>query len=213
MSRQYSHVLWDWNGTLFDDLWWCMRTINDMLRRRRLPQLETKAYYHRAFCFPIIDYYRNVGFDFEQESFDVLAKEYMNLYHSNATGHSGLHEYARIVMATIQKMGMHQVILSASRTDHLIQQVRRFDIERYLDELLGLSDIYAASKVDIGLEYMQRAHCTKAVMIGDTVHDYEVAKALGVDCLLIANGHQSRAALNMCCVPVLSDVFEVLDYV
>ena len=32
---------------------------------------------------------------------------------------------------------------------------------------------------------------SKTLMIGDTIHDFEVANELGVQCLLVANGHQS----------------------
>ena len=52
-----------------------------------------------------------------------------------------------------------------------------------------------------------------AVLIGDTVHDFEVSCALSVDCLLIANGHQSREALLKCGVPVLDDIMNVPDYI
>ena len=31
----------------------------------------------------------------------------------------------------------------------------------------------------------------ETLMIGDTVHDYEVAKEIGSDCILIASGHQN----------------------
>ena len=35
----------------------------------------------------------------------------------------------------------------------------------------------------------------KTLMIGDTVHDFEVAEAIGADCILIADGHQSKVKL------------------
>jgi len=52
----------------------------------------------------------------------------------------------------------------------------------------------------------------KALLIGDTLHDYEVAQALKVDCLLIAKGHQSEAILRTSAVPVLEDITGVLRY-
>jgi phosphoglycolate phosphatase-like HAD superfamily hydrolase len=33
----------------------------------------------------------------------------------------------------------------------------------------------------------------RAVFIGDTTHDAEVARTLGVSCVLLSTGHQSRA--------------------
>ncbi|MDR2569759.1 MAG: HAD family hydrolase, partial [Oscillospiraceae bacterium] len=82
----------------------------------------------------------------------------------------------------------------------------------YFDELLGLSDIYAKSKIDIGLDYLSRKNAEKAILIGDTIHDYEVASALGIDCVLIPNGHQSREMLFSCNVPILDDISFVPKY-
>ena len=46
----------------------------------------------------------------------------------------------------------------------------------------------------------------EAVVVGDTEHDYEVARAMNADCILIANGHQSKTRLQAPGVPVLDDV-------
>ena len=52
--------------------------------------------------------------------------------------------------------------------------------------LLGLGDIYAKSKVELGLRFMQEEGIdpARAVMIGDSVHDFEVAQAMGTACVL-----------------------------
>ena len=49
----YSHVLWDFNGTLLDDVGIGMEAINALLAPRGLPTLKTRAEYHRHFQFPI----------------------------------------------------------------------------------------------------------------------------------------------------------------
>ena len=54
---------------------------------------------------------------------------------------------------------------------------------------------------------------TKAVLIGDTSHDKEVADMLGIDCILIANGHQSKKNLmsvGATVIDCLSDIRSVL---
>jgi phosphoglycolate phosphatase len=43
-------------------------------------------------------------------------------------------------------------------------------------------------------------------MVGDTLHDVEVAEALGISCVLIAQGHQSRERLDQAGVPVFADL-------
>ena len=209
---KYTHVIWDWNGTLLDDVAWCMTTINTMLAKRGLPVLGGLAAYHRVFGFPIIDYYRRAGFDFEKEPFEKLAAEYIDFYHSG-DGDAALFPGARSLLGDVQRSGMRQVILSASELGNLFLQMQPFGIDAYFDEIFGISDIYAASKIDIGQAYIARAKPEKAVLIGDTAHDKEVADALGTDCILVANGHQSKDALrsrNAVVVDRLTDVRCVL---
>ncbi len=213
MKKNYTHIIWDWNGTLFNDTDWCIEIINGMLHKRNLKKLENRDDYYKAFCFPIINYYRNVGFDFKTESFESLAAEYIELYHSNKSGHCTLHENAEITLKAIQNMNISQIILSASQIDNLLIQVGEFDISQYFDEILGISDIYAKSKIQIGEEYIKKENIKRAILIGDTLHDYEVAQALNIDCLLIKNGHQSEERLLTSSVPVLEDILDVLDYI
>ena len=91
--------------------------------------------------------------------------------------------------------------------------ITKINLAQYFDEILGISDIFAKSKIQIGQEYMRNANVKRAVLIGDTLHDYEVARALGIDCLLIAKGHQSEEYLRTSSVPVLKDITDVLSYI
>lgn len=209
----YSHVIWDWNGTLLDDAPWCFQVINGMLARRGLRELPDMSAYHEVFGFPILEYYQKVGFDFTREPFERLAEEYIFLYHSENSSNCQLHPHAQAVLATIHERHISQIILSASEQGNLLSQVSCFDITGYFDEILGISDIFATSKLEVALDYMTREKISRAVLIGDTEHDYQVAQRLGVDCLLIANGHQGRERLLACKVPVLDDISCVLEYI
>ena len=71
-------------------------------------------------------------------------------------------------------------------------------IRDYFEEVMGLDNIYANSKEALALSWKERHPNVQAVMIGDTVHDYEVAKAMNVDCVLIAGGHQPKETLLRC---------------
>ena len=208
---KYTHIIWDWNGTLLDDVYLCMQTINTMLKKRDLPTLDSVEDYHKVFGFPVRDYYLRVGFDFDQEPFKDLAVEYIELYHGK-TADALLFPDAEKILAGFQKDGIHQIILSASESRNLMLQMKPFGIEKYFDEILGISNIYAASKIDIGNDYIKRANPDKTVLIGDTVHDKEVADALGVDCILIANGHQSKEVLRSRGGIVLHHLVEITNF-
>ena len=202
-----SLVLWDWNGTLLDDVALCVDALNRLLRL---------AQYREIFGFPIEDYYIRAGFDFSKNSYKELADDYMQDYLARA-GACPLAESAVPALSLLKGAGVQQVILSASNLPVLEQQVTERGVRPYFDRLLGLDNIYARSKVEVGLAYLtelkQRgAVPAQAIMIGDSVHDFEVAQALGVRCVLQTAGHQSAQQLRATGAPVVPDVLAAAQY-
>ena len=140
MPDKYTHIIWDWNGTLLDDTNWCLTVINTLLMDRNLPPIKDIAAYRDIFGFPVIDYYRRAGFDFEKEPFETPAKEFIRRYHSDDSLFK-LFDGAPEVLAAANKMGLRQAILSASELNNLRSQICLFDIEQYLDDVMGISNI------------------------------------------------------------------------
>lgn len=190
-------VLWDWNGTLLDDVALCVDALNRLLKRHNYPQQYDTTRYRAIFGFPIEDYYRRAGFDFNAHPFPLLAQRYMDDY-IPASVACPLAAGAIPALNAFRAAGARQVVLSASPTTTLERQVSERGIRPYFDALLGLGDIYAKSKLDLGLAYLQKTGFDpkSAVMIGDSTHDFEVASALGVRCVLQAGGHQPEETLR-----------------
>ena len=40
--KKYTHIIWDWNGTLLDDAWLCVDVMNGMLGERGLLGVEVR---------------------------------------------------------------------------------------------------------------------------------------------------------------------------
>ncbi len=203
-------VVWDWNGTLLDDVQVSYRTVNRVLAQNGyapIPDLET---YRAKFCFPIIQYYRNVGFDFERTPFETVAQEYMDLYHPAAEG-CALQEGAEAALGALREAGLRQVLLSASLQAHLELQVARTPIRPYFDRLLGIGDIYAASKQELARAFLREAGLDPAsvLFVGDSAHDFEVAQGCGCPCVLFSGGHQPHAVLAATGSPVIAALSEL----
>lgn len=189
-------VLWDWNGTLLDDVAFSVQCLNTLLAEHDYPLQYDATKYLSIFGFPIEEYYRRVGFDFEKHPFSMLAKRYIEIFvPGSKTCHTTLG--ARDTLSAIHAAGIPQVILSASPTDLLKDQVAQRGLTSFFDELLGLDDIYAKSKTARGTAWMTQSGIdpANAVMIGDTDHDAQVAHAMGVRCILYTGGHQNRETL------------------
>ena len=50
-------ILWDWNGTLLDDVELCENALNRLLQRYGYPQRYDHEQYRAIFGFPVEDYY------------------------------------------------------------------------------------------------------------------------------------------------------------
>lgn len=200
-------ILWDWNGTLLDDVWTGTAAMNALLKKYHLPLLRDTAHYREVFCFPISDYYEKLGVG--GGLFLITSHEWMDEYNA-CEGKCLLREGAREALDMLQKAGCRQVVLSASKLDNLLRQMQRYDILPHFDAVLGLDHIYATSKVDIGREWLrvQRIDPADCVMIGDTLHDAEVARALHCRCILCDGGHQARKVLEGAGCEVAGDVLD-----
>ena len=211
MIQKYKHVIWDWNGTLLDDTFLSVNIINNVLVNHNLKPL-TFDEYRLIFNFPVKNYYAKAGFDFSLDSFEVIGKEWMDEY-ERRKGETNLFDGTKEVLGFIKSAGIDQSILSAYSHHTLIEVVGYYQIGEYFKYITGLDHIYATSKLEIGKELIKKIDCPKneVVLIGDTIHDYEVANGLGIKCILIANGHQSRERLLACKVPILNYIREIID--
>lgn len=189
-------IIWDWNGTLLNDLDLCVSTINVLLKRRDLPPLDHNSY-KKVFSFPVRDYYENIGFDFDKEDFEIPAKEFIDLYNEGVKS-CFLQKSAIEVLAQFKKNGVRQFVLSAMKQNMLEETLKHKNIFHLFEGVAGLNDHYAVSKIQRGEQLISQFNIKKevALIIGDTLHDFEVAKELGIRCLLIADGHQSKERLK-----------------
>ncbi len=196
MLKNYEHIIWDWNGTLFDDLDLCLDIINNILIKRELSPL-TKQKYREIFTFPVKDYYSEAGLDFSKYSFEILGKEWIEEYELRRE-EANLHDGVEEVLANVLEFGKEQSILSAYSNDTLLEVVGNYNLKSYFKYLAGLDNIYASSKVQQGKNLVKNLNgkSNSILLIGDTLHDYEVAKEIGADCVLIANGHQTKTRLQ-----------------
>jgi len=205
----FRHVIWDWNGTLLDDKWLCIESISTLLLARNLPPLDEKKY-DRIFRFPVKDYYRDAGFDFSTEPFEIPAMEFIRLY-DNRKKTCRLQSDALLVLELFREMGCTQYLLSASETASLLELTHHFGIHHYFDKIKGLDNHYAHGKGDLGIELLTSIHAPAdtIVMIGDTCHDKEVADLLGISSILCTNGHFPKERLAHCGVLLIDNLSEL----
>lgn len=210
--RGVDTIIWDWNGTLLDDVDICIDVINELLVERSCEPLN-KRRYQEIFTFPVKDYYTQAGFDFSKEPFDKIAIEFIDSYHENLK-RANLFQDVTHVLNAFREMGFKQYMLSAMEHKSLYNSVKEKGIFDFFQEISGIHDHFASSKIDMAKKFMKKLAIEKnrCCLIGDSIHDYEVANELGIGCLLVASGHQSYERLVSTDCQVVHGLKEILQY-
>ncbi len=209
MLENYETIIWDWNGTLLNDIDLCVDISNIALKRQGIQALDILSY-KNAFGFPITQYYERIGLDLEKESMEFLTKNFIAEYGSKIRD-CNLHLNAKKVLQNLKQKEKSQFILTAAHKEDVLVLLDHFEIKNYFKEIEGLDNHRAESKVDKGISLMKNNNISpyKTVLIGDTDHDYDVACEMGIDCILISNGHQSKERL----INAIEEEEFVLDHI
>jgi phosphoglycolate phosphatase len=211
--KPYDYLIWDFNGTLLDDAPLCVHIENLLREGYGMPPISL-AFFRENMCFPIKDYYLKIGMTFEDESYADMCKRFMAIYQPaslNAPFRTGVIDFIKARQSKNQK----QILLSASEKNNLLEQTDYFGITGLFEEVLGIDDILGESKISLALSWLKQKQPKpdRMLLIGDTLHDFEVSQALACDCVLLTDGHNSRQRLHAAGVPVLEDMEQLGQYV
>lgn len=199
------HVIWDWNGTLLSDVQHAVDTVNFLLNEHQLPLIDRNQY-RALFEFPVINYYSALGFDFQKESFESLCHRFVERFMAGVN-QLPLYSETKSVLSSLHQQGIQQSVLSATDQTNLTNMIAHFELGPYFRFVYGIDNKLAGSKVQRGHDLIARSgiELSDTVIVGDTLHDLEVAQALGVDAVLISHGHQCGTRLK----PYHTKVIEV----
>jgi len=213
-TSKYDVIIWDFNGTILDDIGVCVKMVNELFLRFGLP-LTDEEEYRKAFRFPVEEYYDEVRLT-EFMPYSQIAEEVAYIYNKTVKN-EGIGCFSDIieVIKELHDKGVKQIILSAAPHDLLVYQIENMGLTEYFDAILGIKDIYAAGKVDIARAWLnsQKAKPETLLLIGDSQHDKEIADLLKAKCILVSRGHVSKQRLENVGVPVYQDGNELLSLI
>ncbi len=212
-SKSYDHIIWDWNGTLFNDVELCADIMNMLLTQESLPNISIQKY-KEIFTFPVIEYYKIAGHTFEKKSFEILGKQFMAEYELRK-GNYNLFPGVIELLSSLQEKNIQMHLLSAYEQQSLNKIIQLYRIDTYFQNVVGLDNIYANGKSHLAHDLVKRINSNgkagKILLIGDTIHDYEVAQEINSDCILMSHGHQDEERLLKLGIPVVKNFNELKD--
>lgn len=208
--RNFDLVIWDWNGTLLDDTETCFVIANEMRKERGMAPLPSVDVYRSVFRFPVVEYYKDMGYTFETEPFEEVSRQFVAMYAERFPA-CPLQPCAEETLSAVLARGARQVLLSATGQDKLDEQVRHFRLNRYFDRVIGGQNNLAHGKADYAADFLRESGVApaRALFVGDTDHDFEIATSIGCAAALLIPGHQSREYLSTLGARLIESLCEV----
>lgn len=208
---KYTHVIWDWNGTLLDDIGASLASVNDMLAKRGEPPMD-KNRYKECMGTPIIRFYEQV-FDLSKEDYASILAEY-NAGYMYHLADCSLTDGAVDAIEKFAAAGVHQAIVSSSNNAQLCENAKKYGVFDKFEAVLGAADFKADSKIERARLYLAESAEKGAVLVvGDLEHDAEMAAEIGADCVLLTSGHEHPERLKRSGAVIFDKIEELILFV
>jgi len=207
-----SHIVWDWNGTLFHDNDAIIGATNAAFAELGLTPI-TMEEYRALYCVPVPKFYERLlgrlPTDAEWEVMDVT----FHRYYAEHRVVCGLTEGAADLLAEWRTAGRSQSILSMYGHDELVPLVREFGIEPHFIRVDGRTGPSGGSKAEHMVRHLGAlagVDPARTVVIGDAADDAVAALYVGARAVLYTGGSHSRASLEVVGVPVVDSLAEAV---
>lgn len=212
------HVIWDWNGTLFDDLPIVVEAVNACLLSRGEPPIDNVTYRVR-FVRPLNLFYEGLlGHPVDDAMLAALDDIFQDAYWDGFES-ADLRTDARAAVMRVAGRGATQSVASMLWHDMLVPTVKGFGLDEYMLALDGNRGTAGETKQEHMVGHVDRLrrmypglqHSSMTV-IGDITDDARAARAAGVQCVLFDGGSQTRRALEAEGFPVAESLVEAVSY-
>ena len=207
-----THIIWDWNGTLFDDAvvcWEICKTVS-LEYQGRAPSFDE---FRKMFTIPVDTFwYSLLGRHITPSEMQDIGERFHS-YYLERRSECSMHEGAQEVLVELSRGGVSHSILSSAPQALLDSIVNICGIRSSFLLVQGHPGAGGSSKIPLGREHMKQLQLDpkNTILIGDTVHDHELANALGVGSLLFSRGSQCPSKLKATSAPVIESLRELLE--
>ncbi|MFH8347270.1 HAD family hydrolase [Streptomyces sp. NPDC018045] len=223
MGTHATHIVWDWNGTLFHDTDAVMGATNAAFAELNLPPITLERY-RELYCVPVPRFYERLLGRLPTDAEWLVMDEAFHRHYAAHRPACRLAEGAERLLESWQQAGRSQSILSLYGHDELIPLVRGFGIEARFVRVDGRTGPSGGSKSEHMVRHLAalaagpsgnggaaRVDPGRTVVIGDAVDDALAARHAGAHAVLYTGGSHSRASLAAAGVPVVDTLAEAVE--
>ncbi|MET8179420.1 HAD family hydrolase [Streptomyces sp. NPDC005336] len=211
-KKHVTHIVWDWNGTLFHDIDAVISATNASFAEIGLPPVTLERY-RDLYCVPVpLFYERLLGRLPTDDEWEVMDEAFHRHYWALAEG-AGLALGARQLLTEWQEAGLTQSLCSLAPHEYLVPLVRTHGIESHfirVDGRIGQSNTGKAEQMVRHIAALEGVPPHRIVVIGDALDDAVAAEHVGARAVLYTGGSHSRASLLAAGVPVADTLAEAV---
>ncbi|MBT2508210.1 HAD family hydrolase [Streptomyces sp. ISL-98] len=207
-----THLVWDWNGTLLDDISAVIGATNAAFAEIGLEPI-TLARYQELYCVPIPRFYERLMGRLPTDAEWVVMDEAFHRHYTERRVACGLTQGVEDLLLEWQSGGRSQSLLSMYGHEQLLPVVRGYGIERHfirIDGRTGPSGGSKAAHMTRHVAALGGVASDRVVVIGDAVDDAVAAAHVGARAVLYTGGSHSRASLEQAGVPVVDTLEEAV---
>ncbi|WP_329178560.1 HAD family hydrolase [Streptomyces sp. NBC_01477] len=208
-----THLVWDWNGTLFHDIDAVIEATNASFTELGLPPITIDRY-RELYCVPVpLFYERLIGRLPSDAEWEVMDATFHRYYWTLAET-CGLAEGAAELLAARRAAGLTQSLCSLAPHEQLVPIVAAHGITDHflrVDGRRGKATEGKAAQMVRHLESLGPVDPRRTVVIGDALDDAVAAAHVGAHAVLYTGGSHSRAALETAGVPVADSLAEAVE--
>jgi phosphoglycolate phosphatase len=207
------HVVWDWNGTLVDDVSLCVDILNHVLVAHMKPRISVDSY-RRKFFFPVAKFYESLELPSFGIEYEKLANDYIKEYR-NRFSECMLHSRALETLEVLNELSISQSILTAGEQEDVESFACFFKVKQWVQWIDGASNIEAHGKEDRAAAHISKLELDPkdVLLVGDTLHDHEIANLIGCNALLYSRGHVDAERLRQLTGTVITSLYDVIKWV
>src|SRR5262249_39327218 len=201
------HVVWDWNGTLFNDGDALVRATIDAFAAAGLSPV-TRALYQAHFARPISTFYDKLAGRTLSPAEQLALDEHFQLFYARYIEETTLAPDAVRALAAWRDAGASQSLLSMYPEEKLLALLAKFPIGHYFVRIDGLDDYKSPRKEPHLCRHLTElgVSTSRVLLVGDSVDDVHAARTCGIACMLYHPAEQallSRARVRELGVPAV----------